>query len=168
MKLKNKNIWCVVMIVLIVLFDQVTKYFARLYLYGKPAVNFIKGVAEFTYAQNTGVAFSMLSGGRWFFIALTGVVAIGCTVYMFKSKTAQKNLWLFWTLGVLVSGALGNLIDRIRLGYVIDFINPTFVNFAVFNIADCAVTLGTISLVAYLVYDMFREKRSDREKDNEP
>ncbi|MDE6766767.1 MAG: signal peptidase II, partial [Eubacterium sp.] len=103
---------------------------------------------------NTGVAFSMFSGGRWFFIALTVIVTIGVLVYMFTKS--QKNLWLYWTLGVLAAGAIGNLIDRIYLGYVIDFINPTFVNFAVFNIADCAVTLGAISLVAYLVFDMLK------------
>jgi signal peptidase II len=56
------------------------------------------------------------------------------------------------------------LIDRIYLGYVIDFINPTFVNFAVFNIADCAVTLGTISLMAYLVFDIFKKENKDEPK----
>lgn len=60
-----------------------------------------------------------------------------------------------------MSGAIGNLIDRIFLGYVIDFINPTFVNFAVFNIADCAVTLGTISLMAYLLFDIFKKESKD-------
>ncbi len=150
------------MIVLIIAFDRLTKHLAALYLSGKSAVTFIKGVAEFTYAENTGVAFSMFSGGRWFFILLTAAVSAACIIYMYKSKTAQKNLWLFWSLGVIVSGALGNLIDRIALGYVIDFINPTFVDFAVFNIADCAVTLGTVSLVLYLVYDMLREAKKEK------
>jgi signal peptidase II len=158
-KLKNKNIWCTVMILLIVAFDQITKYFAKATLYPDKYKNFIKGVVEFRYAENTGVAFSMLSGGRWIFIIITVVVTVGILVYMFTK--AQKNLWLFWSLGVIASGAIGNLIDRIFLGYVIDFINPTFVNFAVFNIADCAVTLGTISLVAYLVFDMLKKEKSD-------
>ena len=73
----------------------------------------------------------------------------------------QKNLWLYWTIGVLSAGAIGNLIDRICLGYVVDFINPIFVNFAIFNIADCAVTLGAISLIAYLVLDMFKKESKD-------
>ena len=71
----------------------------------------------------------------------------------------------FWTLGVLVSGAAGNLIDRVFLGYVIDFINPLFVDFAIFNIADCAVTLGAVSLIAYLVFDLF--KKDGKESHNE-
>lgn len=163
MKLKNKNIWSVFMIIAIVAIDRITKCFAKSGLYPDKAVDFIKGFIEFRYAENTGMAFSMFSGARWAFVVLTSVVIIACIVYMFK-KT-QKNLWLYWTLGVLVSGAIGNLIDRVFLGYVIDFINPTFVNFAVFNIADCAVTLGAVSLMAYLITDMF--KKDNKEKGNE-
>jgi signal peptidase II len=123
-------------------------------------VTFIKGVVEFVYAENTGIAFSMLKNGRWLFIALTVVAVIACFFYMFKGR-AQQNLWIFWPLGVIVSGAIGNLIDRIRLGYVIDFINPTFIRFAVFNIADSAVTLGATALICYLVVDMFAEAKKD-------
>ena len=83
MKLKNKNIWCTVMIVIIVAIDQITKYFAKACLYGKGAKPFIKGVLEFVYAQNTGVAFSMFDGGRWFFVALTAVVLLFCILYMY-------------------------------------------------------------------------------------
>lgn len=164
MKLNNKNVWSPVMMILIIAFDQLTKYLAKSALYPDKVKDFIKGFLEFRYAENTGVAFSMFSGGRWFFIALTTIVAIGMLVYMFTK--AQKNLWLYWTLGVLAAGAIGNLIDRIYLGYVIDFINPTFVNFAVFNIADCAVTLGAVSLVAYLVFDMLKNK-DKKEQANE-
>ena len=161
--MKNKNIWSVFMMIVIIAIDQVTKYFAKSYLYPDKAKDFIKGFIEFRYAENTGMAFSMFSGARWLFVVITTVVVIACIVYMFKK--AQNNLWLYWTIGVLVSGAVGNLIDRIYLGYVIDFINPTFVNFAVFNIADCAVTLGAFSLVAYLVFDMF--KKDNKESPNE-
>lgn len=159
MKFKNKNIWSVFMIIVILAIDQVTKYFAKSYLYPDKAKDFIKGFIEFRYAENTGVAFSMLSGGRIFFIILTTVVVIACLIYMYLK--CQKNLWLYWTIGVLSAGAIGNLIDRIYLGYVVDFINPIFVNFAIFNIADCAVTLGAISLIAYLVLDMFKKESKD-------
>ncbi|MDE5973049.1 MAG: signal peptidase II [Eubacterium sp.] len=163
MKLKNKNIWSVVMIIAIIAIDQVTKYFAKSALYPDGDKDFIKGFIEFRYAENTGMAFSMFSGARWFFVVLTAVVTVGMAVYMFKK--CQQNLWLYWTIGVLISGAVGNLIDRICYGYVIDFINPTFVDFAIFNIADCAVTLGAVSLVAYLVFDMF--KKDNKESKNE-
>lgn len=162
-RLNNKNIWSVVMIVLIVAFDQITKYFAKLNLAPDKAVDFLKSFVEFRYAENTGAAFSFLSGGRWFFVAFTAIFTVACIVYMFKK--AQSNLWLYWSLGVVISGAIGNLIDRIAFGFVIDFINPIFVDFAIFNIADCAVTLGCISLVACLLVDAF--KKENKEKDNE-
>ncbi len=151
------------MMALIVAFDQATKYFAKQYLYGKEAKQFIKGVAEFVYVENTGAAFSMLSSGRWFFIILTSVAIIACLIYIFKGN-GQKNLWVFWSLGVIISGAIGNLIDRVFLGYVVDFINPTFVNFAVFNIADCAVTLGSVSFIGYLVFDMFKKEKTNEQQ----
>lgn len=159
-KFSKKNIWCIIMMLLIVAFDQITKYFASAYLKGNGAKDFIKGVVEFVYAENTGVAFSMLSGKSWFFTTVTVVLVIVCLYILFKGA-AQKNLWIFWSLGVVVAGAIGNLIDRIFLGYVVDFINPTFVDFAVFNIADCAVTLGSVSIVAYLVADMFKKEETN-------
>ena len=164
MRLKNKNIWCSVMIALIVAFDQITKGLAKSHLMNGGPVTVINGFLEFRYEENTGAAFSSFSGGRWFFVALTVVVTVGICVYMLKGR-AQKDLWLYWTLGVIVAGAVGNLIDRIAYGYVVDFINPLFVNFAVFNIADCAVTLATISLIAYLVLDMFKKEHKNESAD---
>lgn len=151
------------MIVIIVAIDQATKYFAKLYLYGKGSVTFINKVIDFVYAENTGAAFSSFTGGRWFFVALTAVFLIITFAYMYKGK-GQNNLWLFWSLGVMNAGAIGNLIDRICYGYVIDFINPTFVNFAVFNIADCAVTLGTVSLIIFFIFDIIKEKKADEQQ----
>lgn len=162
MKLRNKNIWVFVMMIFIIAFDRITKYFTKSYLYPDKAKTVISGFLEFRYAENTGVAFSMLSGGRWIFVAVTAA-AIAVCLYVMFSKKGQKDLWLFWTLGVLVSGGIGNLIDRAFLGYVIDFINPLFVDFAVFNIADCAVTLGAVSLIAYLVFDLFKKEKNTDE-----
>lgn len=155
--LKSKKFWCPVMIIIIIALDRITKYFAVSLLSPDKAKTFIKGFLEFRYAENTGMAFSMLSGGRLFFIILTAAVIVGCLIFMF-SKGCINNLWLYWTLGVIVAGGIGNLVDRIAYGFVIDFINPLFVNFAIFNIADCAVTLGTISLIAYLLFGAFKKE----------
>lgn len=146
------------MMAFIICFDQITKYTAKAYLYPDKATDFIKGFVEFRYAENKGMAFSMFSGeaSRWVFVVITVVLICAMLWYMFKKS--QDNLWLYWTLGVLTAGAAGNFIDRLFLGYVIDFINPTFVDFAVFNIADCAVTLGAVSLISYLVFDMFKKE----------
>ena len=161
MKHTKKHISCTIMIILIVAFDQITKYFASLKHADGSVAKFIPGVVQFKYAENTGMAFSMLSGARWVFIALTVVVCVGVFYYLFSNRC--KNLWLYWSLGVILSGGIGNLIDRIRFGYVVDFIEPTFVNFAIFNIADCAVTCGAVVLVGYLLYDAFKDVKKPKE-----
>lgn len=146
------------MIILITAFDQITKYIAAEKLKDSPPVNLIKGVVQLRYAENTGMAFSMFSGARWAFIALTAAVCIGALWYLFSGRC--KSLWMYWSIGVIISGGIGNLIDRIRFGYVVDFIEPTFINFAVFNIADSAVTLGAGVLIVYMLIDAFC-KRGD-------
>ena len=161
MKHTKKHISCMIMIVLIIAFDQITKYFASLKLADGSVAKFIPGVVQFKYAENTGMAFSMLSGARWVFIALTVVVCVGVFYYLFSNRC--KSLWLYWSLGVILSGGIGNLIDRLRFGYVVDFIEPTFVNFAIFNIADCAVTCGAVVLVGYLLYDAFKDVKKPKE-----
>ena len=161
MKHTKKHISCMIMIILIVAFDQITKYFASLKLADGSVAKFIPGVVQFKYAENTGMAFSMLSGARWVFIALTVVVCVGVFYYLFSNRC--KSLWLYWSLGVILSGGIGNLIDRIRFGYGVDFSEPTFVNFAIFNIADCAVTCGAVVLVGYLLYDAFKDVKKPKE-----
>lgn len=164
MKHTKKHISCLIMIALIIIFDRVTKYFAVKNLYGGDIVNFIPGVVQFRYAENTGMAFSMLSGARWIFIFVTVVACVGVLYYMLSNRC--KSLWLYWSLGVVVSGGIGNLVDRIMQGYVVDFIEPTFVDFAVFNIADCAVTCGAVSLVLYLVFDIIKDAKKSKEQSN--
>ncbi len=146
------------MIILIVAFDQITKYFAEKNLAGGKIVSFLPGFVQFRYAQNTGMAFSMLSGARWIFVVIT-IIVCGCVMWYLFSNRA-KSLWVYWSLGVVLAGGVGNLIDRARFGYVVDFIEPIFVNFAVFNIADCAVTCGAAVLVVYLLIDAFKKDKS--------
>lgn len=154
MKHRKKHIWASIMILLIVAFDQVTKRLAESALMGGKIVTLLPGAVQLRYARNTGMAFSLFSGARWVFVALTALVCAGVLFYMFRNKC--RSLWGYWSLGVLVAGGLGNLIDRVLYGYVIDFIEPTFMQFAVFNIADCAVTCGGISFVLWLAVDLFR------------
>lgn len=147
------------MIILITAFDQITKFFAQKYLADGSSVHFIKGIVDFRYAENTGMAFSLFSGARWVFIAITVAACLAAAWYIFSNKC--KSLWLYWSIGVIIAGGIGNLIDRALYGFVIDFIEPTFMNFAVFNIADCAVTLGAVSLVIYLIYDSLKKEKKD-------
>ncbi|MCD7872627.1 MAG: signal peptidase II [Clostridiales bacterium] len=152
----KKHIWCGIMIVLIVIFDQLTKHLAVISLKNNNPFELIKGFVRFNYAENNGMAFSLFSGARWIFVAVTLVVCIAALWYLFSNRC--KSLWLYWSIAVVVSGGIGNLIDRALHGYVVDFIEPVFVNFAVFNIADCAVSLGAVSLIACLVLDLFKKE----------
>ena len=147
------------MIFLIVAFDRITKLLAVHFLKGKPPVTFIPKVVQFNYAENTGMAFSMFSGARWIFVILTFCVCVFALWYLFSNRTS--NLWEYWSIGVIVAGGIGNLIDRTFQAYVIDFIEPTFMNFAIFNIADSAVTLGATSFVICMLFDLIlkREKK---------
>ena len=147
------------MIILSGAFDQLTKYFAEKILADGKIVSFLPGFVQFRYAQNTGMAFSMLSGARWIFVVITIIVCGGVMWFLFSNRA--KSLWVYWSLGVVLAGGVGNLIDRARFGYVVDFIEPTFVNFAVFNIADCAVTCGAAVLVVYLLIDAFKKDKRD-------
>lgn len=157
---KKKHISCSIMIILIVAFDRITKVLAVNKLSDGAAAKFIPGILQFRYAENTGMAFSLFSGARWIFIIITLVVCAAVLWYMFSNKC--KILWLYWSLGVIAAGGIGNLIDRVCFGYVVDFIEPVFVNFAVFNIADCAVTCGAVVLIAYLVVDAFKKDKSEK------
>ena len=151
-----------VMMAMIVAFDQFTKQLAVRYLKGKEAFTLIKGFVQFRYEENTGMAFSMLSGARWVFIAVTVAVCIGALWYLFSNRCT--SLWAYWSLGVIVAGGIGNLIDRVLSAYVVDFIEPTFMNFAVFNIADSAVTLGACSLIVCLLVDAFHGKEKNKKE----
>lgn len=154
---KKKHIFCSIMILLIVAFDQVTKYFAKTYLKEKSFL-VLPELLQFRYAQNTGMAFSMFSGARWIFVLLTVAVCFLALWYLFSDRC--KSLWIYWSIGVITAGGVGNLIDRVFFGYVVDFIEPLFINFAVFNIADCAVTCGAAALIGYLFIDVIRNRKN--------
>lgn len=135
---------------LIVVADQLTKHFivATIPLGGvKEAIPWL---FQLTYIQNTGMAFSLLRGGRWFFLIVT-VFALILMVLAVKRKWITHPTGL-WALAAIAGGAIGNLIDRVRLGYVVDMIEVTFMDFAVFNVADCFVVCGAILLVIYTFF----------------
>ena len=154
MKHRKKHIWASIMILLIVAFDQVTKRLAESALMGGKIVTLLPGAVQLRYARNTGMAFSLFSGARWVFVALTALVCAGVLFYMFRNKC--RSLWGYWSLGVLVAGGLGNLIDRALQGYVVDMFNVLFMDFAIFNVADICVVVGGIAACVYYVF--FYEK----------
>ncbi len=148
----------VVIAVAVVLIDQFTKYEVLNFLGvndilidGK-SVTVIDKVLRFTYVKNFGAGFGIFASQRWVFMLLS-VVIISVIVFAIV-KYANKSLVFSIIMGMLFGGGIGNMIDRIRLGFVIDFIDVICVPYWkwVFNFADCAVTVGGIWLVVYILF----------------
>ena len=133
-----------------VLADQITKYFAFTRLRGQPPVEVLEGVFRLTYTENMGASFGILQGKRIFFLVFTMVVIALLLYFLIRYRNAGR---LFcWALSLLLAGGVGNFIDRFRNGYVVDFLEFTFVSFPVFNIADICVTCGAILLCIYVIF----------------
>jgi len=139
-----------VIIGLAVLLDQLTKIWATSAL-ADGAMTIIPKVLDFRYIENTGAAFSMLSGGTWLLTVISAVMSVVLIFIIFKYRKRMPK-FVSIMLSLLAAGAIGNLIDRALAGFVVDFIEVTFVNFAVFNVADIFVTCSAIGLGIYLIF----------------
>jgi signal peptidase II len=135
------------LIALIILLDQATKYLIRTHMEIGQTTSIWKNVLDFTYYQNTGAAFSILQGQRWFFIAVA-LLFVGIAIY-YRWKGKIKGRFLEWTVALLLGGAIGNGMDRLFYNKVTDFVNPQFGFgiFGIFNFADLAINVGVILLI---------------------
>lgn len=135
----------------IVAADQITKALvvARISLYAD--VPFLPGILQLTYVQNNGAAFSSFSGQQWLF-ALIFLVFTGLILWEYFRKKAGFTPFERWCIAAVYGGGLANMIDRIRLGYVVDMFETTFVDFPVFNVADCFITCGCILVMVHLIF----------------
>ena len=134
-----------------VVLDQLTKYWVveNIPLYARQEA--IDGLFHLTYVQNTGAAFSSFEGMIWLFIVIFALFTA------FLIWEFSKNRWGFtklekWFLVAVYAGGLGNVIDRVRLGFVVDMIAVDFMDFPVFNVADCFITCGCIALIVHLIF----------------
>ena len=151
--------------VLIVILDQFTKYLTVQNIPLGGVVPVWDGVFHFTHIRNTGMAFSMLEGGRWFFLVMT-LAAFVLLAVCLKKKWVTHPVGL-WALALIAGGAVGNLIDRVLYGYVVDMIEVEFMRFAVFNVADCAVCVGAALLVIYAFFFDKSEKKEEKSHDSD-
>lgn len=126
--------------------DQLTKYWVTLRIKPHNTVPLVENVLHFTYSENTGAAFSIFRGMQSFLVILTSIGMALIFVYMVKIKGDGKAL-LQLSLALILAGGVGNLIDRLRLGYVIDFIDVRLINFAIFNVADILISVGMFLLI---------------------
>ena len=145
----------------IVFADQISKFFVLENLRPVGTIPVLQDVFHWTYTENTGAAFSMLSGQKYFLIVLPILICFVLGYLLFAKKIEHKlgRCALVFLLG----GAIGNLIDRIVHGFVVDFIDVRIINFAIFNVADIFVTVGAGLLIAYLIffYDKVEENNDE-------
>ncbi|WHH59543.1 signal peptidase II [Petroclostridium sp. X23] len=142
-------LWFIIIAAVIAL-DQYTKYLALTRLVNYDTIPLIENVFHLTFVKNRGAAFGILQNQKWFFIVVTGAIMIGIIYYIYREKPESKLLMI--SLSMILGGAVGNLIDRIRYSYVVDFFDFTLINFPVFNVADSFVVVGTIFLSYYLLF----------------
>jgi len=137
-------------IFIIAILDQTAKLFAAGLLPSVKTVSLIENVFHLTYVENTGAGFGVFSGYTWILTALTVLVILAVVIYMTVKR--PKNKIFVTALTFMMGGAVGNVVDRIRLGYVIDFFDFRLINFPVFNVADCFITVGAVLFVIYVIF----------------
>ncbi len=140
-----------IFILVIVALDQISKYATVTSIAMGGRMEAIPGLFHFTYVRNTGAAFSTLQGQRWLFIVIYALFLL-FFLWMILKKPLPFTKLEYWAMAAILGGGLGNLIDRIRLGYVVDMICTDFITFPVFNVADCFVTCGAILLFIHLIF----------------
>lgn len=144
--------------------DQLIKFFIERDLQPVISVDFINGFIGWHYVRNTGAAFGSFSNSTTLLSVFTGIVILAGIIAVLSGKIKSRYCLVCATL--VIAGGLGNLIDRIFRGYVVDFIEVQFTDFAVFNFADILVTVGAFMLIGYLIYDTVKERSRKKQGEN--
>ncbi len=154
----------IILAVVLIAVDQITKYIALTSLKPVGSITFIDGFMDFTFVENRGAAFGILNGKTWLLLLLAAVICVVLVVAMKRMPDTRKYRWLKWTLMLILAGAVGNIIDRLIRGYVVDFFEFTFITWPVFNMADIYVVVGTV-VMALLVLFVIKEDEGKNDKE---
>ena len=146
--MKKRGIVAVIVLLLIGLDQLVKNYVVQQIPLGEVR-SWIPNLVSLTYLQNRGAAFSMLQDQQWLFAVITLVVMVGAIWYLHKHM--ENSLWMVLALTLIIAGGLGNFIDRISQGFVVDMFHLDFINFAIFNVADSYLTVGVIILLIVML-----------------
>jgi len=146
-----------IIITVLLIVDQLTKHLAILHLKGQPAYVLIDGVLELQYLENRGSAFGMLQNQKYFILFVGFVFMAVILFFMFKLPEAPKYNKVHILLAIIVAGGVGNMIDRVRFDFVVDFISFVLINYPIFNVADIYIVVATIILFALFVF-VFKEQ----------
>lgn len=153
------------LIALFVIFaDQLTKWLAVTFLKGEKSFPLIPGILHFTYLENPGAAFGSLQDHRWVFLLFSTAALIVMLWVLYGKRQILRHVTGGIALALLIGGGVGNMIDRLLLGYVVDFIELRFVRFAIFNLADSCVTVGAVLLMIYILWFSETGKKKSPEK----
>ncbi|MBZ2153776.1 signal peptidase II [Streptococcus australis] len=136
-------------ILLLILLDQAVKGYVVKEIPLGGMRRFIPKVVSLTYLKNSGAAFSMLENQQWFFTIITLIAMGAAFVYLYRH--IKGSIWLLLGLTLIISGGIGNFIDRLRQGFVVDMFHLDFMNFAIFNVADIYLSIGVGLLLIYLL-----------------
>lgn len=158
----SKEIYALIATVILggILLDRLTKHLAVRHLEPIGSLPLWKGVLHLTYVENTGAAFGMMKNARWIFLLFSAVAILGIAAYLLLGYARGRMATT--ALSLIVSGGIGNMIDRLLFGYVVDFIDFRLINFAVFNVADSFVCIGAGLLVLALILDLLRERQQNK------
>lgn len=154
-------LWIIIATVIVAV-DQICKLLVMTNLADTDCVHFLPGLIDFVYVKNTGAAFSILSDSTALLAAVSVIFCIGVGIFWYVKKPQNRIFQASLTL--LFAGALGNAIDRVIRGFVVDFISTAFMKFPVFNIADIAITFGAVLLIVYMIF--FDKEEVKNEENN--
>ena len=154
----------VVLAVSLILIDQITKILIKSNLFESQSIVIIPNFLDFTYVPNGGAAFGMLQGERWIFLSVTAIIIV-ITLFLLLANKIKSNLTIF-AATLIISGGIGNMIDRIFRGYVIDFINFKMIWAYVFNVADSCVVIGSSLIIIKLFLDIYHDKKRNEVSGN--
>lgn len=163
-KLKNTRLYSIIALVLsglLIGIDQLIKFYVLDHFKDMTdkTIPLINEFLHISYVENRGVAFGMMQGGGTVLIVVTSLIVLLVTALIIFSK--DNNKWYLLSLSLILGGGIGNLIDRVARGFVIDYIDFRVINFAVFNFADCCVVIGTILFIIYIIFIEPKKKMSN-------
>lgn len=141
----------------VVFLDQLSKMLTVMFIKPVDTVPLWQDVLHLTYVENPGAAFGILSDRRWAFLVISTVAILALIAYMIWKRPSDKMECIALTF--IIGGGIGNMIDRLALGYVVDMIDFRLINFAVFNVADSFVCVGAGLLMLYLILELIKEYR---------
>lgn len=151
-----------VSVALLVAVDQIIKLLVLKHLKPIGSLPLVDGIVQLNYAENTGAAFGSFSAHTDLLSIFTFLMIIIGLLYLFIKK--RKLDVEYVCIALIIAGGLGNLIDRVFRGFVVDYIEPLFINFAIFNFADILVTCSSVVLVIWLIYEIYREGKEEKEQ----